>query len=84
MRWAGAQAHQGVANIGRRPTVDGTRLQLEVHLFDFDGDLYGRQVQVGFIDKLRDEQRFESFEALQAQIQKDAAQARAVFAARPA
>ena len=84
MRWAGAQAHQGVANIGRRPTVDGTRLQLEVHLFDFDGDLYGRQVQVGFIDKLRDEQRFESFEALQAQIRKDAAQARAVFAAKPA
>ena len=83
MRWAGAQAHRGVANIGRRPTVEGTRLQLEVHLFDFDGDLYGRQVEVGFISKLRDEQRFESFDALQAQIRQDAAQARAVFTANP-
>ncbi len=69
----------GVANVGTRPTVDGTRSLLEVHLFDFSDDIYGRQVAVDFLHKLRDEQRFESFEALKAQILEDAAQARAWF-----
>jgi riboflavin kinase/FMN adenylyltransferase len=70
---------QGVANVGTRPTVDGTRSQLEVHLFDFDRDIYGCHVQVSFLHKLRDEQRFESFDALQAQIRLDAEQAREFF-----
>ena len=69
----------GVANVGIRPTVEGTRAQLEVHLFDFDGDIYGRHVQVEFRHKLREEHRFESFEALKAQIEKDARQARDFF-----
>jgi riboflavin kinase/FMN adenylyltransferase len=69
----------GVANVGTRPTVDGTRSQLEVHLFDFDRDIYGCHVQVSFLHRLRDEQRFESFDALQAQIRLDAEQARAFF-----
>jgi len=70
---------QGVANVGTRPTVDGTRSQLEVHLFDFDRDIYGCHVQVSFLRKLREEQRFDSFETLQTQIQRDAEQARAFF-----
>ena len=70
-----------VANIGRRPTVDGTEERLEVHLFDFDGDLYGAHLSVEFRLRLRDEQRFESFEALKTQIGRDAAAAREFLAA---
>jgi len=66
----------GVANIGRRPTVAGTDERLEVHLFDFDGDLYGAHLQVEFLLRLRDELRFDSFEALRAQIARDADSAR--------
>ena len=70
------EALAGVANIGRRPTVDGTEERLEVHLFDFDADIYGTHLSVEFRLRLRDEQRFESFEALKAQIARDAAAAR--------
>lgn len=70
----------GVANIGNRPTVDGTRTVLEVHLLDFQGDLYGRHVQVSFAHKLRAEMRFASLDALCLQIDRDVAQARAYFA----
>jgi riboflavin kinase/FMN adenylyltransferase len=66
-----------VANVGHRPTVDGQDVRLEVHLFDFDGDLYGAHLEVEFRLKLRAEQRFESFDALKAQIGRDAAAARA-------
>lgn len=71
----------GVANVGTRPTVDGTRTLLEVHLFDFDQDIYGRYVYVNFLHKLRPELRFDSFEALKEQIHQDARDARAFFAA---
>lgn len=70
----------GVANIGSRPTVDGTRTLLEVHLFDFDRDIYGCHVDIQFVEKIRDEQRFDSFEQLREQINKDAGQARRIFA----
>lgn len=73
---------EGVANLGRRPTVDGTRLQLEVHLFDFDERIYGRHVHVNFLQRIRDERKFESFEALRDQIDRDAEQARGFFARR--
>lgn len=76
------QCLQGVANIGNRPTVDGTRTLLEVHLFDFNRDIYGTHVTVTFLHKLRSEQRFESFDLLKAQIDKDAEAARAFFADR--
>ncbi|WP_295392645.1 bifunctional riboflavin kinase/FAD synthetase [uncultured Thiodictyon sp.] len=66
-----------VANIGTRPTVDGQGYRLEVHLFDFDQDLYGRHLEVEFSLKLRDEQRFDSFEQLRRQIDLDASAARA-------
>ncbi|MDH5183177.1 MAG: bifunctional riboflavin kinase/FAD synthetase [Gammaproteobacteria bacterium] len=69
----------GVANVGIRPTVNGTRAQLEVHLFGFSDDIYGRHVQVEFRHKLREEQRFESFDALKAQIEKDALKAKEFF-----
>ncbi|MGF1681091.1 bifunctional riboflavin kinase/FAD synthetase [Photobacterium minamisatsumaniensis] len=66
----------GVANVGRRPTVNGVRRQLEVHLFDFKADLYGVQLDVILQHKLRDEIKFESFDALKAQIERDAQTAR--------
>ena len=69
----------GVANVGTRPTVGGTRALLEVHLFDFDRDIYGRHVQVSFLKKLRPERKFESFQILKQQIQLDAEQAREFF-----
>lgn len=69
----------GVANLGIRPTVGGTRPLLEVHLFDFDRDIYGAHISVRFLHKLRDEQRFPNFDALKAQIAADAAAARAFF-----
>ena len=67
----------GVANIGTRPTVDGSsRYLLEVHLFDFEGDIYGRHAEVEFRLKLRDEKKFGSFEELKIQIDRDAVAAR--------
>jgi len=81
----GAVLVNGVANVGVRPTVAGTRTLLEVHLFDFDREIYGAHVCVNFLNKLRDEQRFDSFEALKSQINQDAMAARAFFssATRP-
>lgn len=71
----------GVANVGNRPTLEGDdRFLLEVHLFDFDRQVYGEQVRVHFIERIRDEKKFESFDALREQIQHDAEQARAVLA----
>ena len=69
----------GVANLGTRPTVDGHQLLLEVHLFDFDKTIYGHRVEIEFVKKLRDEQRFASFEALKQQIIIDVQKAKAVF-----
>ncbi|RKZ46649.1 MAG: bifunctional riboflavin kinase/FAD synthetase [Candidatus Parabeggiatoa sp. nov. 3] len=69
----------GVANLGTRPTVDGSQLLLEVHLFDFQKTIYGHTVKVEFVRKLRDEQRFASFDALKQQIQIDVQTAKAIF-----
>lgn len=65
------QTVYGVANIGRRPTVDGTKCVLEVHLFDFEQSIYGELVQVFFLHKLRDEVKFTSVDALIEQIRDD-------------
>jgi riboflavin kinase/FMN adenylyltransferase len=71
---------KGVANLGVRPTVSGVpKLLLEVHLFDFDGDLYDQHVHVEFFHKIRDEMKFNGLEALSAQIAKDAQVARDFF-----
>ena len=67
----------GVMNIGTRPTLGGVSRTLEAHLFDFEGDLYGSSLRVHFIARLRDEQKFDGLPALQAQIARDAATARA-------
>jgi riboflavin kinase / FMN adenylyltransferase len=69
----------GVASLGTRPTVAGTRPLLEAHVFDFDGDLYGREIAVEFAAKLRDEQAFASLEALTEQMHRDAQQARHIL-----
>tara|TARA_R110000868_G_scaffold410505_2_gene698767 strand:+ start:17355 stop:18269 length:915 start_codon:yes stop_codon:yes gene_type:complete len=70
----------GVANVGTRPTVDeGTRTLLEIHLFDFDRDIYGEQIAVEFCLKLRDEKRFDDFGELKAQIYQDVDDAKAFF-----
>jgi riboflavin kinase / FMN adenylyltransferase len=72
----GLSGWPGVASLGTRPQVNGVDPLLEAHLFDFSGDLYGRELEVEFVTKLRDEQRFESLEAMTAQMQRDAAAAR--------
>lgn len=74
---------QGVANIGMRPTVNGRTCLLEVHIFDFAQNIYGRHVQVEFVTKLRDEKRFESIDALRQEIQQDERNAREYFAKQP-
>ena len=66
----------GVANLGVRPTFDGKRFVIEVHLFDFEGDLYGQKLVVDFISRIRPERRFPNSAALAAQIRQDAAEAR--------
>ena len=77
---AGLQHWPSVASLGTRPTVGGVEPLLEAHLFDFDGDLYGQRLEVEFVAKLRDEQRFDSLAAMVAQIDRDAAEARAILA----
>jgi riboflavin kinase/FMN adenylyltransferase len=69
----------GVASLGTRPTVNGTEPLLEVHVFDFAGDLYGRAIEVEFVEKLRDEVKFDSLDAMTVQMQIDAARAREVL-----
>lgn len=72
----------GVANIGERPTIDdGKESRLEVHLFDFAGDLYGRTLSVALLAHLREERRFAGLDALREQIARDAREARALLAA---
>jgi len=71
-----------VANLGNRPTLEGIpKLKLEVHVFDFNGDLYDQHVHVQFFHKLRDEQKFAELDALKAQIALDALQAKQYFTA---
>ncbi len=70
---------RGVANIGHRPTVDGTRTQLEVHIFDFSGDLYDNHLTVSFCKKIRDEKKFDSLKTLKKQIRRDAENAKDYF-----
>ncbi len=69
-----------VSSFGTRPTVYGTEPLLEAHLFDFDGDLYGRRIEVEFVARLRDEVKFPDLPALVEQMHRDAAQARNALA----
>ena len=75
----GAVAIDAVSSFGTRPTVDGVEPLLEAHLFDFEGDLYGRHLRVEFVAMLRDEEKFDSLEALVAQMRQDADNARTLL-----
>jgi len=79
VRGAASAALPGVASLGTRPTIGGTEALLEAHVFDFRDDLYGREIEVEFAAKLRDEQRFATLEALTAQMHRDAADARRIL-----
>ena len=72
-------ARAGVASLGFRPTVGGTEPLLEAHVFDYDGSLYGRELDVEFVAKIRDEEKFENLDALVQQMHQDAAGARAIL-----
>jgi riboflavin kinase/FMN adenylyltransferase len=73
--------HRAVANIGLRPTLQNPRpqLQVEVHLLDYSGDLYGRELEIAFVEKLREEEKFPSHDALREQIVRDVEAARSKF-----
>jgi len=74
------QWHDAIANLGRRPTVDGETLLLEAHVFDFDSDLYDKPMRVQLLDFIRPERKFDSFQLLRDQITKDCDTARAMLA----
>jgi len=83
------KSYGSVSNVGYRPTIakpdvagEKPDLLVETHLFDFDGDLYDKKMEVLFIEKLRDERRFPDVQALVEQIQKDESKARAILRAQ--
>ena len=71
--------HRGVVNIGRRPTFGGTEYVVEAHVLDYEGDLYGRTIELDFVERLRSEQKFNGVDELVAAIHKDIASARLVL-----
>ena len=77
----GEAVRDAVASVGTRPTFDGTRPLLEVHLFDFDEDIYGRYIHVDFIARLRSEEKFSDIDELIEQMHRDSSQAREILAA---
>ncbi len=70
-----------VASVGTRPTFDGTKPLLEVHIFDFDEDIYGQTIHVDFIARLRSEIKYDKVEELVAQMHRDADNAKSILAA---
>ncbi len=76
-----AETLNGAAYFGTRPTFDDGQPVLEVFLFDFDADIYGREIEVAFIDKVRGDQKFDTADALAAQMRADCEKARALLAA---
>ena len=78
-----ADDRPGVMNLGVRPTVDGKSLRVEVHLLDFDGDLYGKPMRVHLVRRIRDEKKFAGLDELKAQIAADASAARTILAEAP-
>ncbi len=73
------QMLQGVANIGYSPTFDDHVFTVEVHILDFDADIYGRKIKVNFLERIRDEKKFNSLDDLSSQIRKDIEVARDIF-----
>lgn len=80
VRYRTGPVYGGMLNLGTRPTVHGSDLRCEVHLFDFQGDLYGRELRVEFIQRLRGEKAFGSLDGLRTQLALDEAAARAFLA----
>ena len=80
-QWHGREL-KGVANVGTRPTVSGERSQLEVHFFDLQENLYGQFISVAPVAKIRDERRFDSFDALKLQIAADAEEAKRILSTK--
>ncbi len=76
---SGREAMPAMMNIGTRPTFDGRNRTLEVNIFDFDGDLYSQTVIITFVARLREERKFESPEALMAQLKEDQEQAKTIL-----
>ena len=77
------KTYKAMANIGHRPTIGDRREDnplVEVNLFDFDGDLYGKQIHVRFIDRIRDEEKYGSLDALKAQLRHDREKAKQILA----
>lgn len=73
------ETHHGVMNIGLRPTVDGNEKRIEVHIFDFDRDIYGETLKIELVQKIRDEEKFGSLEALKQQISLDKSLAESIL-----
>jgi riboflavin kinase/FMN adenylyltransferase len=76
--WAGGARHVAATNIGVRPTVDGLKLTVEAHILDFDQDIYGEEVRLEFIQRIRPEMKFPGLDALKAQIAADTAAVRRI------
>lgn len=76
---AGLLRHPGVASLGRRPVLGGTEWLLEVHLFDYDGDLYGKHLEVEFVEFIRAEAHFDDLEAMKKEMERDAEKAKDVL-----
>jgi len=72
----GGNKYKGIANFGERPTVDGKKILLETHIFDFDENIYGKELTVEFLTFIRNEQKFDNFQKLSEQINKDIKTAR--------
>ncbi len=67
----GERRYDAMSNVGSNPSVGGTERRLETHLFDFSGNLYGCQIEVRLLEKIRDEERFDTLEELRQQLEKD-------------
>jgi riboflavin kinase/FMN adenylyltransferase len=76
------RSHQGAMNIGYRPTFGGNRLTVEAFILDFKGDIYRQTLTARFVQRIRDEKKFESVDALVAQIDRDVTRARRILARR--
>lgn len=80
-RPSAGEQYRGMMNIGVRPTFEGTHKQLEVHLFDFDDELYGETLRVAFVERIRDEQKFDGVDELVAQLRRDRERSEEILAA---
>jgi riboflavin kinase/FMN adenylyltransferase len=76
------RTHSAVASHGRRPTFDGGAPKLEVHIFGFEGDIYGREIEIAFVGYIRPELKFDSLDALIVRMDADSAEARRILAPR--